>query len=784
MPRWRIHVRGLGTIHGEGEPPQGEALRKAVESAWRARATPPPGAMPTPVGAPRPTPEMLSAGLARPEEPPPVAPSLGQRIGRALTPSHGQVRAVIVGAGEALGAAAGMALGRTPQTAAGGAILGAAGGSTVSDALGILPSETPITTPRALREVGAPPGTMEVATRAATEGALTASGFGLGNVLTTGRRRFARALIKPSQEMAELGKAYGVSTGIEDVSERTAFRKARKVFGIFPLLNRPFKEASIRRATELRGAMDRELDVVAKSVPGDTQPALGRAIHRKAKDSRTSFLSLVNRLSREIQDEASQSNATIAMERTRAVAGEVLDEIGDRALTRQVAKEGGGTATSRFQIAPDQARTAARFLATVGDEQGNLTAAQWRGLTNEINNAMDSAREGGRTGELRHLQQLAEAVEEDFIERLDGPPDLVAKVLNFKRTFHQGSLLYERPVGQQFGRLDKRIFKAGFEQSGNLYPDQFADHLFRQRAVTASAEGVRDLRGIVGDGVFRRAYRHHLDTVFDDAVQVATDPKTGRITGVIDIVGRYAEKLGLFRPRSGERAATAAALEGTGQTVENLESLFRLARAIAETEHVDVNQFIVRRAGLGGMRAIGTSLLPGVGQLGAKGATAGAAGLGLGKAAVLLLGLRRGSRWLTDPEATKRLMRAIDPTTPETVRRGIATNLVRRFAQPEDGETQGDLAARLGGAEGAALAAAAAAPTAAGIAFGGPKRRAAGLAGGGLAATSAGLPQNLGRAIGEEVAPLVVPEIVGAQHPFLQLSPEELDELRRRSPVP
>lgn len=714
-----------------GETPtaaEQDAMRQAIESrAQRATAAESSAA--------------AEQSAAQPQVPPGIIDRVGQ-FARQFIPTEQQMRPVFPSAGAAIGGMVGLA--SSPFTGPAGPILGAATGASLGAAGGSLLAD--------IKGVDESQSLGEGIGRAINEAALETVFRGLGQQIPAILRSAKTRIANVEKGVVGLGERFGVQLGIEDVTPRKFLQGFRSVAGRFPLIAQPLNEASKRRSQQLATALIREFDEVAP-VAGKVSSLGDLAIDRAGARFKAAR-NLIAEESKKIDAVAKATGARVPMDFTRNAAAEIIEESTKRLPTQTVVNEAGETLRRPIRVAGGATDRLLRQLSSVDD----MSVEQYRTISKQLNNKITELTTKGLREDAGRLLAVKDAVEKDFLN-IQGPPDLVNRVVRFNKTFHAIMDSFERPAAQRFAAVDKRIFDFGYKLHGRQSADQFADSMFSDKLFRTSPRAVRDLRGLVGDEVFRQSYRRHLDDVFDAALDV--DPGAGRASLNLQ---RLEKSLGLFRPKSVEREATAEALRGTGQTVENLEKFMDLARTVSRSNAVDVSQFVARRGILGGFKSVARSFVPG--------APAGGDG-GLvemvqsaPQVATLILSLRGFGRFLTDPNALRQVSHAMAPNvTPAT--RMAALNKAARIAGfrslvhalgPDSTADQADPFRLFRGPQGA-VAQGALALTPPGAAT--------------LGAARIGAPL-VGAEIGRGVAGRVVPDIVTP----VQLSEEERRRLR------
>lgn len=678
MP-FEVDVEGVGIIELDGDEPtpaQIEGLRKLQRGAQvRAGTT---GGVSSTAGAPAP-PSPAPPAAYEPQEGAPLRlPAV--RAAMALTPSERDMRMLPVAAGGAIGTAVGAAS-PIPGGAYMGAGLGAAAGSLAADVAGLDPSGS----------------TMEGVTRAAWEGALEGGSGPVLGAVGRGIRAGGSMVAGVSQPALEQARRFGLRVGLENVTDSRLLKGAREIIGRIPGVSFPFNRASRRVAGDVADALDRELAGLgpgARLSPDQTGRmsfALGtrnydRAIARaganysnaaqlaeaadvriptdRVRDTITSLQAA--RGERRVPVTRFVETPSQPLQRTERDASRLIDDparsgaaaynpppttIEARVTTHQRTRE---NPMDRF----------ARRWAGLGDEGGNLTAAQHKAFVREIDDVIRTSKAAKNYDAVRELSQLRDAAMDDFYA-MDGPREVVDAALAARQSYQAARRLTENPVAKLFERVDKRAFRPGFEEAGSVNPEQFAEKLFADGSpVLASRQGVQQLRALVGDRGFRLAYGNHLDRVIRDAVQIGRDA-ADNVNGDLAVADAIARKLGLDGGPTLRRQATEEALRGTGVTVQRLEDFLGAVRRAATAEPQDPSKMLSRRAALNPQTLVGGGAM-GIATVVAPHGTLGAA-----------LGMLAGGGFLTSPRALSLVTRALDPSIQPSRRLELLTRAAR-----------------------------------------------------------------------------------------------------------
>ena len=708
-------------------PDEQEAMRQAIESrAQRASAAESSAA--------------AEQSAAQPAVPPGVLDRVGQ-FARQFIPTEEQMRPVFPSVGAALGGVVGLA--SSPFTGPAGPVLGAATGASLGAAAGSLLADT--------KGVDESQSVGEGLGRAVNEAALESVFRGVGQQIPAILRSAKTRLANVEKGVVGLGERFGVQLGIEDVTPRKFLQGFRNVAGRFPFLAQPLNEASQRRSDQLARTLMREFDEIAP-IAGKYS-SLGEITIDSASAKFKAARGLLADQSKQIDELAKASGARVPMDFTRNAAAEIIENAVSRRTTQTVVNEAGERMVRPIKVAGGASDRLLRQLSNVDD----MSVEQYRELVKDLNDKISEFATHGLHADSKRLMAVKDAVEKDFLN-IQGSPELVSRVMAFNKRFHGVMDFFERPAAQRFAAVDKRIFDFGFKLHGRQSADTFADSVFHDSLFRTSPRAVKDLRALVGKDVFRKAYRRHLESVFDAAVDI--DDKVGRASLNLH---RLESSLGLFRKGGLEREATREALRGTGQTVENLERWVDLARVVSRSNSVDVSQFVARRATLGGVKSAFRSFVPGAPSGGEGGIVEMVQSAP--QVAALLVSARNFGRFLTNPEALRLVSHAMAEETAPTTARAMLWRAVKvagfrsivHAMGPDSTEEQADPFRLMRGPQGAvAMGALATSPAALGVAGSG--------AVGALA----------GSEIVREVAKRSVPDIVTP----VQLSEEERKRLR------
>jgi len=627
--------------------------------------------------------------------------------GRPAAIMGGAIAGAEVGAkgGAAIGTAA---LGPGPGTAIGTAIggvaggaLGAAGGSFAFDSFAdfvkvfggpTLPGQT-----------AAPAGATELermmlrgrrAGREAFEDAAFAGGAALvskaaGDLMRIGLGKVMGARTDQAREMTNLAKAQGVHLGAVDVGNFAPKAFAR-VAGVFPFTGTPALRGMTAKRAQVETRINETLDLMAPTETMANEFAIDA--FKAAQNASNEFKRISTRLYEPVKFNLRNIRAAPTPEQVaQGLPGDPLPIIPtgtfrgtlvrhlEQARLREVPSRQGGTL-------PQASDTMRQWLKDHIDVVDELTYDQWDGLNREMKKLFEN--KSLTSDDFRILSELKQAhkidlgrigeIGEDILRRV--APDAFSVEANLPllraavkaktdadQWFAGAILPFQTTTAKKFGQADPNIFKVGPEGSGRINVDELTKSVFNADSQLA----LQDLRALVGEDVFRRGARNHLQEAFNKSFR--TERRTEGNIDVLDLE-LWANNLGLG-PKSkttGKRAALEEMLKGTPTTVRDLEDLIENARI---TKINDPAQFVTRRVTLGGLAALGAIAGFGGGLMGQVGLTGAALGT---------LMTRHFSKIIADPDKLKLLQQSFAPDIDAVLRRQNVFRLARALGETFD----------------------------------------------------------------------------------------------------
>ena len=204
-----------------------------------------------------------------------------------------------------------------------------------------------------------------------------------------------------------------------------------------------------------------------------------------------------------------------------------------------------------------------------------------------------------------------------------------------------GKKAFEKPIASMFKKVDKNIFKPGFEVPGSITSDDLATALLKKNSV--SPQLIDDLRTLVGEKQFNRFVRARLQTGFDDSLYAVGKENVGLTFDPY----RFQKNLGLDTKVG--RDLLEVMLKDSKMTIQQLDDFFVIAKNHAGLTMPDVGSFMARRLTLAGPQAIAGL---------AVGATTFSNPI-LGVSLVYMA--RKTSGFLANPKQLDTVMKVLDP---------------------------------------------------------------------------------------------------------------------------
>ena len=488
-------------------------------------------------------------------------------------------------------------------------------------------------------------------------------------------------------ELSSLATQFKVPLGIVQAIDKNKWAKGfTRVLGVLPYVSTPFKESTQKISESLGRNMHEMMDAFSPSI--NAAATVSEKIINRANKSFDLFHArsdqLFNRWFKMADQLPPDLQSFIPTSKLKKAAQTVVDQF-----------EAGKAGSKELRSDPlvEWARNALTF-------ENKLTPQQFKGQMENLYSVMRESSEAIKSGANKNLNLgsgniMKIAMESDlnspqlnFLgsykggQKLPGgmkDPEAVTGAMiaqSFQRAntfFEKGLKRFETATAGKFRSVDRGAFKASFKEAG----PQEQDQLFRKLFNMDSVIGIENLQQLVG----KKNVLNGLRTVIDEAMEKAGNSLLDEVPGP-KALANVRKALGIGT-KNGE-LVLAQALKGSKVTVDSIKNVFKLIESSDSVFNPKTSSFLARRLTLAGPTAF-------TGLAGAGGYMAGGEGGGLGGvvgAVSTILLLRKGARYLTNPENLKTMVRALDDSLAPRVRRNAYARLL---TDAEDAQTAVDI---------------------------------------------------------------------------------------------
>ena len=451
--------------------------------------------------------------------------------------------------------------------------------------------------------------------------------------------------------------------GIVDAASNQLVKGARTVLGVFPWIGTPFRKASARSAEAIEKNIDSQLNRVA---PNATLSQLGVDMTKAAKNSYSEWKGVAGRMFDDADEYALRMDATAPSNPVVETAQNIGKRKNFPKLTEGEFTDAGGSAVTEYI---DSASKIAGDRLTVEELRALETGADelWTPQLSSV--------------DARRLMIFKEGIEKawadisvsagkdkaafgnKWVDILEADELVKQNYDNAKSFYAAGMERFSTATAKKFGRVDKRIFRAGAFKSGTINEDEVARMAFNMK----SPQAVSDLKAVVGPDAVRGAFRHNIETAIEkstvrNAEGAVTSFKWDSLQKAMGLTGDAVEQKALDE-----------VLKGTGVSAKDFYDVIELG--IHMEGAPNASKFVARRATLGGKSAV-------FGALGAGAFIGGTSGIAATIIPALLT--RYGATLLTKPETLKALLHTLDPSVKPALRRIALARLVKMSMEQDD----------------------------------------------------------------------------------------------------
>ena len=552
-------------------------------------------------------------------------------------------RDVYAGIGSAIGGAGAVVAGNlgpqafTPEeiiTVPAAMVGGEAVGENIYDTIEILRGKKKTPT---VREAATTLGTDLLSAAKWTAGAMAVPG--LGNMVKRGYSGGRESI----EELYKAGKNLNIPLSIGEVTTKKLAAGYIKVAGVFPWLGSGFVRQTANTKKSLENINKDILDTLA---PNASIADLGVDVFNAAKNTYKSFRNLSAKHYNNFKNLAGglKNSKIIQLGNIK----NYVRELEEKAVKYDI----GGKKLETIQA--NTGDPILSFLETITKIKGSINPIQYRNLQREINKLMNKGVVEG--WDIKRLREAKVALEKDFSvllmpSNLSKADQIAFKAVaeahkNANEFYSKGIKLFDQPVAKPFQRVDKNIFRAGFEKGGTLNADELLPKVLNLN----SPQAIKDLKALIEPDLFKTTAKNWLDDIWRKAAEsrISLDGKSTKLNFNPNIL---AKELGLVGKNEKIRSQSVRyLLEQAGIRYGRVKDLVKVSRNYENVAIPDVNSFVARRVILGGAGTI-ASLVTGNGPIFFLGIMAG----------------KYGTRILSNPRKLEDAISILNPKSEQVV---------------------------------------------------------------------------------------------------------------------
>lgn len=440
-------------------------------------------------------------------------------------------------------------------------------------------------------------------------------------------RRGLGGATESAKKIYEAGVRTNVPQSLVTSSDSKLVAGYNRVLGVFPLTGGPIRTEAAKRTASINALANDTLNAFG---PNASITDLGVDMTTAAKNSYSKFRLTSSSLYNDFIKSTKQLDDPKIFQLTNAKEAVEIIETGIKS-----------------PVDSPRSDAVLDFLRQIKEIPGKIDPQQYRSLQADINFLM---RKGGKEGlDIKRLRDVKKALEKDFSMPVIGENvlsvspsgaitnesiDAVLQSHKIANDFYaEGMAKFASPTAKRFKQIDKNIFGAGAEIPGTINADQLAKKVLK----IGSPQSLQQLRGLVGDKV----YKTSVKSLMDDAFSKATKSSPTDVELNFD-VNKLRQELGFIGKKSENFEGLKELLEGTDVSFQQFSDFLTVAQAHTDTFVPNLSQFLARRAGLGGARSL--TAVAGLGASAVGVTTAPFATLGI------LYTSRMGSKLIANPK--------------------------------------------------------------------------------------------------------------------------------------
>ena len=480
----------------------------------------------------------------------------------------------------------------------------------------------------------------------------------------------------------------GVKLGIPEISRYDFVRGAPNILGRFPIISESFKKAQVDRfdaITKLKdGLFSRIGPTVNLAKQGVDMSNLAKKNFKQFRDRANLFYGLVKEAARKNNSKFDVTDLRSLARQTLATANEKLPvKYGFKEVTEPASAIAGLSSVKSPAFGPTVKRAkvleksrsgqqdpARDFNALVKD-MAKLNTSQSLDALDGLAGRLDSIIEAGKKASNNEFLTPALALKEGIENalRTGGDAEVGKAFKAADQFFANGMKRFETATAQKFGRVDRKMFKVGYEQPGSLEADQIYNAVMDSKS-PLSVKNLRKVFGKEAQPIFEAVQRRKID----DALQAGMSniEKTGFNKKA------FLDSLGITNLNSETAKTTREIFRGGGTkkdirsgrtNLQDIRKFADLAEIALQQGVPDVSTFVARRAMLGGFKSVLRAFVP------IAGATA-VSGIGPGLAFTAYYLSRKGADALASPKVFRSLQQVIKYQNQPQLLRGAMLRVI------------------------------------------------------------------------------------------------------------
>jgi len=322
-------------------------------------------------------------------------------------------------------------------------------------------------------------------------------------------RRGLGGATESAKKIYEAGVRTNVPQSLVTASDSKLVAGYNRVLGVFPLTGGPIRTEAAKRTASINALANDTLNAFG---PNASITDLGVDMTTAAKNSYSKFRLTSSSLYDDFIESTKQLDDPKIFQLTNAKEAVEIIETGIKS-----------------PVDSPRSDAVLDFLRQIKEIPGKIDPQQYRSLQADINFLM---RKGGKEGlDIKRLRDVKKALEKDFSMPVIGENvlsvspsgairnesiDAVLQSHKIANDFYaEGMAKFASPTAKKFKQIDKNIFGAGAEIPGTINADQLAKKVLK----IGSPQSLQQLRGLVGDKVYKTSVKSLMDDAFDKATK-------------------------------------------------------------------------------------------------------------------------------------------------------------------------------------------------------------------------------------------------------------------------